>query len=222
MIIKASHIDKYFDQPERHQVLHGVSLEIAQGELVSIYGESGSGKSTLLYILSTLDTDFGGTLHIKDQNIKDLSAGDLTDFRNQHIGFVYQFHYLLPEFDVLQNIMLPAMKMGVKTKEEIKEDALLLLQEVGMQDFAKRPSYQLSGGQQQRVAIARALINDPDLIVADEPTGNLDQKNTEMVFGLLKKITEEKGKTVIMATHNSKIYQNSHRAIEMIDGSVRL
>ncbi|WP_109301774.1 ABC transporter ATP-binding protein [Aquimarina sp. AU474] len=222
MILQAQEINKFFKDPERHQVLHKVSLEVKKGELLSIYGESGSGKSTLLYILSTLDTDFKGSLHIKDQDIKTLSPLALTDFRNQYIGFVYQFHYLLPEFNVLQNIMLPAMKFAQKSNEEIKHDALLLLEDVGMKEFAKRPSYKLSGGQQQRVAIARALINDPALIIADEPTGNLDQKNTDIVFDLLKEITEEKGKTVVIATHNSKIYKNSHRTLEMIDGSMRL
>ncbi len=222
MILETKHINKYFYEPEKHQVLNGISLQIASGELTSVYGESGSGKSTLLYILSTLDSDFEGSLYIHDRDIKELSAAELTNFRNKHIGFVYQFHYLLPEFNVLQNIMLPAMKLGKKDKEEIKHDAVMLLEELGIQDFAKRSSYKLSGGQQQRVAIARALINDPALIVADEPTGNLDQKNSDVIFALLKEITANKGKSVIIATHDPKIYQNSDRAIEMIDGSVRL
>ncbi|WP_299213367.1 ABC transporter ATP-binding protein [uncultured Aquimarina sp.] len=222
MILEAQHVDKYFFEPEKHKVLRDISLSISEGELVSIYGESGSGKSTLLYILSTLDTDFEGNLSIHDQNIKNLTSSALTYFRNKHIGFVYQFHYLLPEFNVLQNVMLPAMKLSQKSNKEIKNDAMSLLDEVGMKDFAKRPSYQLSGGQQQRVAIARALINNPSLIVADEPTGNLDQKNSELIFELLKKITESRNKTVVIATHNPKIYHNSHRSIEMIDGSIRL
>jgi len=222
MILEAQHIDKYFLEPEKHQVLRDVSLSIPEGELVSVFGESGSGKSTLLYILSTLDTDFEGNLNIYNQDIKNLASSALTDFRNKHIGFVYQFHYLLPEFSVLQNVMLPAMKLSQKRKEEIKENALGLLDEVGMKAFAKRPSYQLSGGQQQRVAIARALINDPALIIADEPTGNLDQKNSELIFELLKEITTSRNKAVVIATHNPKIYHNSHRSIEMIDGSIRL
>lgn len=222
MILKAQHIDKYFLEPEKHQVLKDISLSISEGELVSVFGESGSGKSTLLYVLSTLDTGFEGALSIKNQDIKKLAPSTLTDFRNKHIGFVYQFHYLLPEFDVLQNVMLPAMKLAQKSKEEMKEDALSLLDEVGMKDFARRSSYQLSGGQQQRVAIARALINDPSLIVADEPTGNLDKKNSGLIFDLLKEITERKNKTVVIATHDPKIYHNSHRTIEMIDGFIRL
>ncbi len=222
MILETKHINKHFYEPEKHQVLNEISLQIASGELTSVYGESGSGKSTLLYILSTLDSDFEGKLYIHDRDIKELSAAELTNFRNRHIGFVYQFHYLLPEFNVLQNIMLPAMKLGKKDKEEIKHDALILLEELGIQDFAKRPSYKLSGGQQQRVAIARALINDPALIVADEPTGDLDQKNSDVIFALLKEITANKRKSVVIATHDPKIYQNSDRVIEMIDGSIRL
>ena len=222
MILEAQHINKYFAEPEKYQVLKEISLSIPEGELVSIYGESGSGKSTLLYILSTLDTHFQGNLSIQGQEIKKLSSSALTNFRNRHIGFVYQFHYLLPEFNVLQNVMLPAMKLTQKSKEEIKKDAMSLLDDVGMKGFEKRPSYQLSGGQQQRVAIARALINDPSFVVADEPTGNLDQKNSDLIFDLLTEITKYKNKTVVIATHNSKIYRNSHRSIEMIDGSIRL
>ncbi len=222
MILEAQHIDKYFFQPQKHQVLKDVSLIIEEGELVSIYGESGSGKSTLLYVLSTLDTNFEGDLKIKDKDITLITSPELSDFRNKHIGFVYQFHHLLPDFNVLQNVMLPAMKLSQISKEEIKEEALSLLNEVGMKAFATRSSYKLSGGQQQRVAIARALINNPSLIVADEPTGNLDQKNSEVIFELLKEITERRNKSVVIATHNSKIYQSSHRSIEMIDGVLRL
>lgn len=222
MILEATQISKYFQEPEQHQVLKDVSLSISEGELISVYGESGSGKSTLLYVLSTLDTNFQGDLNIQGQVIKKLSPSALTNFRNKHIGFVYQFHYLLPEFNVLQNIMLPAMKLAQKSKEEIKKDAMSLLDEVGMKAFADRPSYQLSGGQQQRVAIVRALINNPSLIIADEPTGNLDQKNSDLIFDLLKEITEHKNKTVVIATHNAKIYHNSHRALEMVDGFIRL
>ncbi|MGB5819207.1 MAG: ABC transporter ATP-binding protein [Saonia sp.] len=222
MILEAQHINKYFPEPEKHQVLHNISLTAKEGDLISIFGESGSGKSTLLYILSTLDSDFNGTLNICNQEIKSLSPDKLAHFRNKHIGFVYQFHFLLPEFNVLQNVMLPALKLRAKSWEEIKEDAYLLLHEMGMRSFAERPSYKLSGGQQQRVAIARALINDPTLIIADEPTGNLDQKNTMMIFDLLREITEQKNKTVIMATHNLGIQKKSRRVIEIIDGSIRL
>lgn len=222
MILEAKQINKYFHEPEKHQVLHNISLQIEAGKLSSVYGESGSGKSTLLYILSTLDRDFEGSLQLFGHDTQKLSSTELTNFRNMHIGFVFQFHYLLPEFTVLQNVMLPALKLGAKNKEAITNDAITLLDEVGMKEFAKRPSYQLSGGQQQRVAIARALINDPSLIVADEPTGNLDQKNSSLIVDLLQEIKTQKNKSVVIATHDPKIYQNSDVAIEMIDGSIRL
>lgn len=222
MILNAEHLFKYFHQPKKHRVLNGVSLKAEAGDLISIFGESGSGKSTLLYILSTLDTDFDGTLEILGQPIKALAQDALTDFRNRHIGFVYQSHFLLPEFNVLQNVMLPALKLGKKDKEALRGDALSLLDEMGMKIYAERPSYQLSGGQQQRVAIARALINDPALIIADEPTGNLDQKNSMLIFELLSQITTDKNKTVIMATHNLDIQKKSRRLVEIIDGSIRL
>ena len=222
MIVQTNHINKYFFQPEKQQILNDISLQVQQGDLVSIAGESGSGKSTLLYILSTLDTDFEGDLEIDGQNIKKLSSNALTAFRNKHIGFVYQFHFLLPEFNVMQNVILPALKLGIKSNEEIKEDAFALLKEMGMESYADRPSYKLSGGQQQRVAIARALINNPNVIIADEPTGNLDQKNTSLIFNLLSKITTERHKTVIMATHNTSLQKKSDHVIEIIDGSTRL
>lgn len=222
MILQAKNINKYFYEPDKFQVLKNISLDISSGELTSIYGESGSGKSTLLYILSTLDRDFDGVLRIFDQDITGFSSEEITQLRNKHIGFVYQFHYLLPEFSVLQNVMLPALKLSQKSKTEIRDDALALLEEVGMKGFEKRPSYKLSGGQQQRVAIARALINDPSLLIADEPTGNLDQKNSHLIFEILKDIKSTKGKSVVIATHDPKIYKNSDRIVEMIDGSVRL
>ncbi len=222
MILRAENISKYFYQAQRQKVLENVSLNIDVAELVSIFGESGSGKSTLLYILATLDIDFEGKLWIQDHNVKDMTEDDLAALRNRQLGFVYQFHYLLPEFNVLQNVMLPAYKLGLKGKNEIEADAVDLLDDLGMASYALRPAYKLSGGQQQRVAIARALINNPDLIIADEPTGNLDQKNSQLIFDLLKEIVETRGKSVVLATHNSKIMKNSHRSVEIIDGSLRL
>ena len=221
-MLEAKHIYKHFLLPQRQQILNNVSIYAEAGELVSIFGTSGSGKSTLLYILATLDTDFEGDLFIHDKNIKSLKADRLAAFRNKHIGFVYQFHYLLPEFNVLQNVMLPAMKLGEKKVSLIREEALTLLREMGMEGFSKHPAQLLSGGQQQRVAIARALINNPSILIADEPTGNLDQKNTLLIFELLREITAAKNKTVIMATHNLELQKKSDRVIEIIDDSVRL
>lgn len=222
MNLRAKNINKYFDTPERYQVLNDVSIEVREGELMSVYGESGSGKSTLLYILATLDSDFTGQLEISGQDISSLTENELAMIRNRHIGFVYQFHYLLPEFNVLENVMLPGLKLLSGRKKEIKLKAMARLEEVGMQSFASRPAYKLSGGQQQRVAIARALINDPRVIIADEPTGNLDKKNSTDIFHLFKKVAEETGKSVILATHNERIQKNSHRSVEMIDGVLRL
>ena len=222
MILSAKHISKYLYAPAKQKVLDNISLEIEEGQLISVYGESGSGKSTLLYILASLDTDFEGDLTISGKQVKDLGEDGLAALRNNNIGFVYQFHYLLPEFDVLHNVMLPGMKCSPNKLDRVRESALELLGEVGMSSYVERPAYQLSGGQQQRVAIARALINDPALIIADEPTGNLDQKNSMLIFELLKKIVEEKGKSVLLATHNSGIRKKSHRSVEMIDGVLRL
>lgn len=222
MILEANHINKFFFAPEKHQVLKDVSFKVNAGELTSIYGESGSGKSTLLYILATLDSEFEGDLTILNEQIKSLSKNELTDFRNKYIGFIYQFHHLLSEFNVLQNVMLPALKLSHKSKAEMEHDAIQLLEEMQIKHLAKRPAYKLSGGQQQRVAIARALVNNPSLIVADEPTGNLDQKNSELIFELLQQIAHEKNKSVIIATHNPKFYKNSNNSFEMVDGIIRL
>ena len=220
-MLSAKNIEKKFYDPIEYKVLKDISLKVNEGELISIYGESGSGKSTLLYILATIDRIYTGDLNIAGTDISKLSDRELTAFRNRHIGFVYQSHYLLPEFNVLQNVMLPAFKLGVLTHKKIKEQSLSLLDEFGIQSLASRPVNKLSGGQQQRVAIARALINDPKLIIADEPTGNLDKKNSEITFELLKSAAELRGKSVIIATHNSSIQENSHRSVEMIDGQLR-
>ena len=222
MIIEAQHISKYFYEPQKHKVLQDISMEFNAGELVSIYGESGSGKSTLLYILASLDIEFEGHLSLMGKTVKSLSHSELSSLRNQHIGFVYQSHYLLPEFNVLQNILLPALQLNGKDMATSKARAFKLLSEIGLHAYADYPVYKLSGGQQQRVAIARALINDPAVVIADEPTGNLDNKNSQIVFELLKEIAENKGKSVVIATHSTTLMKNSHRTVEMIDGSLRL
>ncbi|NER14952.1 ATP-binding cassette domain-containing protein [Leptobacterium flavescens] len=221
-ILKANALGKQFYEPERHYVLQNNTFEVAEGELVSIYGKSGSGKSTLLYILSTLDTDFEGELLINGTQIKGQSQSFLSEFRNRNIGFVYQSHYLLNEFNVLQNVLLPALKLNTHSRAELTEKARTLLTELGMEDRLSYPVYKLSGGQQQRVAIARALINDPGLIIADEPTGNLDRKNSEMIFELFQNICKTRNTAVAIATHDDKIYNNSNKSYEMIDGSLRL
>jgi len=218
--LQASRIDKFFHKPEDFQALKNVSFEVKQGEFLSLTGKSGSGKSTLLYILSTMDTDYGGELVINGEKLTGQSLNDLAAFRNSHIGFVFQFHYLLPEFSVLDNIMLPALKLKKKSKEEIEADAYQNLKLLGLPEQALKSASKLSGGQQQRVAIARALINSPSIIMGDEPTGNLDSKNTAIVFDIFRELARERGQTIITVTHDEDFARNSDRVIELSDGMV--
>ncbi len=216
--LKANHLVKYFNQPEPFQVLKDLSFEVKSGEFLSLTGKSGSGKSTLLYILSTMDTAYGGELTINGIKLTGKSQDQLAAFRNEHIGFVFQFHYLLPEFTALENIMLPALKLKKKSREEIKEKAYQHLKLLGIEEQALKLSGKLSGGQQQRVAIARALINDPSIIMGDEPTGNLDSKNTQVVFDIFRELSEVYGQTIITVTHDDDFAKNTDRIIEMSDG----
>jgi lipoprotein-releasing system ATP-binding protein len=218
--LKANHIIKHFYQPEPFEVLKDLSFEVKKGEFVSLVGKSGSGKSTLLYILSTMDTDYDGELIINSEKLTGLTLNQLAAFRNEHIGFVFQFHYLLPEFNVLDNIMLPALKLKKKSREEIEEKAYQNLKLLGLQEQALKLASKLSGGQQQRVAIARALINDPSVIMGDEPTGNLDSKNTQVVFDIFKELARKQGQTIITVTHDEDFAKNSDRVIEMSDGKI--
>jgi lipoprotein-releasing system ATP-binding protein len=185
-----------------------------------LVGKSGSGKSTLLYCLSTMDTSYNGTLYINSQKITGLKSDELAAIRNKSIGFIFQFHYLLPEFSCLKNIMLPALKLKSYTYEEVEYRAYEKLKLLGIEDQALKPASKLSGGQQQRVAIARALINNPDIIMCDEPTGNLDSKNTETVFQVFKKICHEMGQTIIAVTHDLDFAKSSDRTIELADGKI--
>jgi lipoprotein-releasing system ATP-binding protein len=214
----ASNITKFFYEPSTFQVLKEISFEVKRGEFLSLVGKSGSGKSTLLYVLSTMDTDYSGELCIGDQRLTGKSQNELAKFRNAHIGFVFQFHYLLPDFSSLDNVMLPALKLGKKTKEEIREEAYKNLQLLGLDDQAMKPASKLSGGQQQRVAIARALINEPDIIMGDEPTGNLDSKNTQIVYDTFRSLAEERGQTIISVTHDKEFSARTDRVIELEDG----
>ncbi|MCJ8209567.1 ABC transporter ATP-binding protein [Mucilaginibacter sp. RS28] len=218
--LTATGINKYFYQPERFQVLVDINFSVKRGEFLSLTGKSGSGKSTLLYILSTMDTDYDGKLTINDEVLTGQSQNQLAAFRNAHIGFVFQFHYLLPEFSVLDNVMLPALKLGSKSKAEIEEKAYQNLKLLGLQDQALKLSSKLSGGQQQRVAIARALINEPSIIMGDEPTGNLDSKNTQIVFDIFRQLAAERGQTIIAVTHDEDFAKNSDRVIELADGRI--
>jgi lipoprotein-releasing system ATP-binding protein len=219
-VLQAESISKYFYEPQPFQVLKEVSFSVKRGEFLSLVGKSGSGKSTLLYILSTMDTDYQGRLTVRGENLTGQSGDFLSGFRNAHIGFVFQFHYLLPEFSCLQNVMLPALKLGRLSREEVRELAYEKLNLLGVSEQALKPASKLSGGQQQRVAIARALINDPAIIMGDEPTGNLDSTNSGIVFDIFRQLAKEKGQTIIAVTHDEEFARNTDRIIEMNDGEI--
>jgi len=180
-VLEAKHINKFFRKPVLFQALKDVNFSINKGEFASIMGKSGCGKSTLLYILSTMDTDYEGEVYLNEELITGKTKNELAFIRNRHIGFVFQFHYLLPEFSILENVMLPAKKLGIKSLEEIEHDAMEKLRLLHIDDQALKVASRISGGQKQRVAIARALINNPTIIMGDEPTGNLDSHNADNV-----------------------------------------
>ena len=202
------------------QVLKGVDISVEQGEFLSIVGKSGCGKSTLLYILSTMDTDYEGTLNIKGEKLNGWSQNQLARFRNENLGFVFQFHFLLPEFTALRNVMMPALKLGKYSYAEIEHRAIDKLRMVEMDGFAHKMASKLSGGQQQRVAIARALINDPAIIMGDEPTGNLDKVNSQRVFEIFQELARQNHQTIITVTHDQDFAAGSDRIIEMSDGQI--
>ena len=220
LVLQTKNVGKYFYIPEKFRVLNNISIEAYKGEFLTLVGKSGCGKSTLLYLLSTMDTDYDGEIIIDDKKMTGLKQNDLAAIRNEKIGFVFQFHYLLPEFSCLKNVMIPALKLGNYTREEIEERAYKKLEILGLKDQALKPASKLSGGQQQRVAIARALINDPKIIMGDEPTGNLDSKNTQIVFDIFKQLTGELGQTIIAVTHDNDFAKASDRTIMMQDGEI--
>ncbi len=212
-------IDKIHKRFGDLHVLNGIDLRIDSGEIVSIVGKSGAGKSTLLHIIGTLDTPSSGTVKINNEMVTQLSSIKLASFRNEHIGFVFQFHHLLPEFTALENVTLPALIAG-RAKAEAKEKSEYLLDFLGLGDrLTHRPS-ELSGGEQQRVAIARALINDPDIILADEPTGNLDTSTSMEIHELIVQLRESFGRTFVIVTHSRELAGMSDRIITMKDGKL--
>ena len=220
IVLKTDNVGKYFYDPTEFQVLKNISFEVQKGEFLSMIGKSGCGKSTLLYILSTMDTDYNGNLWIDNEQMTGRSIDQLAEIRNKKIGFVFQFHYLLSEFSCLKNVMIPALKLNLLSEQEIEEKAYEKLKMLGLADQAMKPANKLSGGQQQRVAIARALINDPLIIMGDEPTGNLDSKNTDLVFDILQDLTKSHGQTIIAVTHDDDFARKSDRIIEMKDGEI--
>ncbi len=219
-VLEAKNISKYFHDPLTVQVLKQVSFKINQGEFVSVIGKSGCGKSTLLYILSTMDTDYEGDLLIDGVVMRGKKEGELALIRNEKIGFVFQFHYLLNEFTALKNVMLPGLKLGKFSAQEIEHKAMEKLRILGIEGEAHKMANQLSGGQKQRVAIARALINDPLIIMGDEPTGNLDKKNGDIVFNIFKELAHEFKQTLLIVTHDNEFAENTDRIIEMEDGNI--
>ncbi|MDP2176224.1 MAG: ABC transporter ATP-binding protein [Bacteroidota bacterium] len=219
-ILEAKLINKSFYDPINIPVLKDISFKIDKGDFVSVIGKSGCGKSTLLYILSTMDTDYQGELFLDDLLISNKTEAELAKIRNEKIGFVFQFHYLINEFSVLRNVMLPGLKLGKYSEKEIEHRAYEKLKTLGIETQALKMPNQLSGGQKQRVAIARALINDPDIIMGDEPTGNLDTKNSDIVFDIFQQLTIEFKQTMLIVTHDTEFAKKTKRIIEMEDGRI--
>ncbi|MFN4124165.1 MAG: ABC transporter ATP-binding protein [Flavobacteriales bacterium] len=219
-VIEAKAIRKSFYDPVEIEVLKDVNLHVNRGEFVSIMGKSGCGKSTLLYILSTMDTDYKGELFIDGDPMHQFNHEALAKVRNEKIGFVFQFHYLLPEFSVLQNVMLPGLKLGKYHKDEVEYRAMEKLRLLHIEDQALKRANQLSGGQKQRVAIARALINDPLIIMGDEPTGNLDSRNSNIVFDIFREISAHSGQSLLVVTHDEDFARRTDRIVEMADGQI--
>jgi lipoprotein-releasing system ATP-binding protein len=220
VVLSTKSLNKYFYDPVEFKVLSDITLEAYKGEFLTLVGKSGSGKSTLLYCLSTMDTKYNGEIFIEGQKVTGKSINELAALRNRSIGFIFQFHYLLPEFSCLKNVMIPALKRKQYSHKEVEERAYHKLEALGIGDQALKPAAKLSGGQQQRVSIARALINDPAIIMCDEPTGNLDSKNTEIVFDTFKHIAHEYGQTIIAVTHDNDFAAASDRTIELADGII--
>ena len=215
-MIKAYNIEKNFGTVK---VLNGVNVEISPAEFVTIVGQSGAGKTTLLQILGTLSAPTSGTLYIDGVNIKTLSANQLSDFRNRKIGFVFQFHHLLPEFTAIENVAIPAL-IGNATIKEARARAKELLLDLGLGDRLEHKPSELSGGEQQRVAIARAMINRPAILFADEPSGNLDSKTKEEIHNLFFKLRDKYQQTIVIVTHDNELAKMSDRILEIKDGQL--
>jgi lipoprotein-releasing system ATP-binding protein len=218
-ILRAENLHRHLGQDEtRVHVLRGLSLALQPGRLYAVSGPSGCGKSTLLYLLGLLDRQDSGDIWIGGERMSAASDAERTAARNRLLGFIFQFHFLLPEFSALENVQLPMRKLGRLAPAQMADRARQLLDDVGLGEKARRLATQLSGGEQQRVAIARALANDPAVLLADEPTGNLDQQNSNHVFELLQRLAREKGHTVLLVTHNPELAQRTDSILKMSDG----
>lgn len=219
-ILTARKLNKWFYEPTEFHVLTDIDLDIKRGEFAAIMGKSGSGKSTLMYLLATLDTDYSGELYLRDRQLNGLGEKPLARVRNEDFGFVFQFHFLLEDFTTLQNVMLPGLKLRKKTEEAVEARAMELLTLLGIADQATKRVNRLSGGQQQRVAIARALINDPAVIMGDEPSGNLDSKNSDTVLGIFRDLAHAHNQTILAVTHDDDFAARCDRTIWLKDGRV--
>jgi lipoprotein-releasing system ATP-binding protein len=202
------------------EVLRGVDLSIFEGEIVAIVGQSGAGKSTFLHCVGTLDIPTRGSLKVDGEELTTLSGSRLADLRNRTVGFVFQFHHLLPEFDALENVIMPGLIQGCSSRKQLETRAWALLEEVGLKDRAMHRPGELSGGEQQRVALARALVLDPKLILADEPTGNLDSATSVQIHDLFFAINRQRGTTVVVVTHNTALAASMPRVVTLRDGRV--
>jgi lipoprotein-releasing system ATP-binding protein len=219
--LSCERIERYLgEEQERVHALRGVSLEIETGSVHAVVGPSGCGKSSLLYILGLLDTPDSGRVLIETETVSHLTDDELAQQRNKFIGFIFQFHFLMEDFTAQENVMIPMRKLGQLSDAQMRERAAELLHGVGLGDKLRRPSRHLSGGEQQRVAVARALANDPKVILADEPTGNLDTANSERAFELLQNLVHERGKALLLATHNPAIAEACDWIHEMKDGRI--
>ncbi|MBM3459263.1 MAG: ABC transporter ATP-binding protein [Armatimonadetes bacterium] len=215
----ARDVRKVFDGQVQQEVLKGISLEFPQGQFAAIVGPSGSGKSTLLYILGALDRATSGSIALSGKQVETMSQTELAALRNEMLGFVFQFHFLLPEFTAIENVMMPAL-IGGAPRDKVEPRALALLGRVGLEKKARQRSTKLSGGEQQRVAVARALINQPRLVLCDEPTGNLDTRNSEAVYSLLRELNLENRQTILVVTHDPGFAARTDRVVRLVDGLV--
>lgn len=219
-VLETRALNKHFYDPVDFHVLKDIALQLKKKEFVSIMGKSGCGKSTLLYILSTMDTQYEGQLWIDGQEMSMRKPEELARIRNEKIGFVFQFHYLLPEFTVLKNVMLPALKFGRLSHSEVEKRAMEKLDLLGVAHQAHKKAHKISGGEKQRVSIARALINDPQIIMGDEPTGNLDSKNANNVFNIMRSLSHQLDMSMLIVTHDEDFARKTDRIIEMEDGRI--